>query len=322
MELTRFLWSIPKAPHLLYETLQLIFKSIIRNVAIYVVATIVMCIIIYQEHEALQAHCQQLQQALEEQSSLLSAHQESNAEMQRQLDEATDPERLQSIRTRMERYKQERDTARSRIEDVEKELVMYQSEQEMLTKQLQEASHQSEIRLIELQLKMTQQEKSLAKTADYETRMRRYRDERNKAVSDNHALRKQFTTLENSISDLFAKIRHQDTSDDSRIVAEIEALRDPGQQNFPPELSGKDRERGHVAATRSTSLYGTGSTTASRSTSVEVSAAAGHDSGGPSEDETIKTSSVQFMWQPLSDIDYPTITLLASFTVSENAHPC
>ena len=166
-----------------------------------------------KEHEALQAHCQQLKQALDEQSSLLSAHQESNAEMQQQLDKATDPERLQSIRTRMERYKQERDAARSRIEDVEKELVIYQSEQETLTKQLQEASHQSEIRLIELQLKMTQQEKSLAKTADYEARMRRYREERNKAMSDNHVLKKQLTALEGTITDLLAQSGHQDTSE-------------------------------------------------------------------------------------------------------------
>ena len=165
-----------------------------------------------KEHEALQAHCQQLKQALDEQSKLLSAHQESNAEMQQQLDKATDPERLQSIRTRMERYKQERDAAKSRIEDVEKELVIYQSEQEMLTKQLQEASHQSEIRLTELQLKMTQQEKSLAKAADYETRMRRYREERNKAMSDNHALKKQLTTLEGAINDLLSQSGHQDTS--------------------------------------------------------------------------------------------------------------
>ena len=165
-----------------------------------------------KEHEALQAHCQQLKQALDEQSSLLSAHQESNAEMQQQLDKATDPERLQSIRTRMERYKQERDAARSRIEDIEKELAIYRSEQETLTRQLQEASHQSEVRLIELQLKMTQQEKGLAKAADHETRMRRYREERNKAMSDNHALRKQLTTLEGAISDLLAQSGHQDTS--------------------------------------------------------------------------------------------------------------
>lgn len=36
-------------------------------------------------------------------------------------------------------------------------------------------------------------------------------------------------------------------------------------------------------------------------------------SGGPSDEGT---SSVQFMWQPLSDINYPSITLLASFKVT------
>ena len=218
-----------------------------------------------KEHEALQTHCQQLQQALDEQSSLLSAHQESNVEMQQQLDKATDPERLQSIRARMERYKQERDTARSRIEDVEKELVMYQSEQEMLTKQLQEASHQSEIRLIELQLKMTQQEKSLAKTADYETRMRRYRDERNKAVSDNRALTKQLATLEGAINDLLAQSGHQDTSgylqaltgdfETMNMDAEIEQSLEHDQGHLPgspheeyqPQLYSTDEDCGERA---------------------------------------------------------------------------
>ena len=280
----------------------------------------IMCIA-YQEHEALQTHCQQLQQALDEQSSLLKAQKESNAEIQQQLDKATDPERLQSTRARMERYRQERDTARSRIEDVEKELVMYQSEQEMLTKQLQEASHQSEIHLIELQLKIQQQEKKLAKTADYETRMQRYRDERNKAVSDNHTLRKQLTTLEDSIRDLFAKVRNFDTSEyvqtltnDSSVDAEMEKPcnqeHNPGHQDLLTELSGEDREHGDAAATRSTLFYGIQSSIAS----------AGVSSTGeePSEDET--TSSVQFMWQPLSDISYTTITLLASFKVSEHIH--
>ena len=68
-----------------------------------------------------------------------------------------------------------------------------------------------------------------------------------------------------------------------------------------------------AADTGGASLYGTGSTTASGSSSVGVSAGASGSSGEPSEDET---SSVQFMWQPLSDINYPTITLLASFKVS------
>ena len=68
-----------------------------------------------------------------------------------------------------------------------------------------------------------------------------------------------------------------------------------------------------AAATGGASLYGTGSSRASGSSSVGVSAGASGSSGGRSDDET---SSVQFMWQPLSDINYPTITLLASFKVS------
>ena len=74
-----------------------------------------------------------------------------------------------------------------------------------------------------------------------------------------------------------------------------------------------------AAATSGASLYSTGPTTASGSPSVGGSAGAGSSSGGPSEDET--TSSVQFMWQPLSDINYPSITLLASFKVSGRMVP-
>ena len=166
-----------------------------------------------KEHETLLTHSKQLELALEEQSSLLSAHQESNVEMQQQLDKATDPERLQSIRTRMERYKQERDVARNRIEEVEKQVVMYQSEQETLMKQMQEVSNQAEIRLQELHLQMNQQEKSLVKSADFETRMRRYRDERNKASSENRRLKQQLGTLEQAMSDLLAQTGQQDTSE-------------------------------------------------------------------------------------------------------------
>lgn len=52
----------------------------------------------------------------------------------------------------------------------------------------------------------------------------------------------------------------------------------------------------------------------------EASAAGGGSTlGEPAvggDDGQESTSSVQFMWQPLSDINYPSITLLASFKVS------
>ena len=164
----------------------------------------------------------------------------------------------------MERYKQERDAARSRIDEVEKELVQYKSEQETLTKQLQEYSRKSEIRLVELQLKMEEQQKSLAKTADYEARMRRYHEERNKAMFDNGILKKQLATLEDTISDLRANIGHKDSSgcvqtltDDLYVDAEIEKPQkhNPGHQDLPPgspraredyqpQLYGIDKEHG------------------------------------------------------------------------------
>ena len=166
-----------------------------------------------KEFEALQSHCKQLELALEEQSNLLSAHQESNVEMQQRLEKATDQERLQSIRTRMERYKQERDLARSHTEEVEQQLVMSQVKEEELMKQVHEASEQSVRLLQELQQQKTQLDKTSGKLADLDTRMRRYRDERNKAVSDNHALRQQIEILESTIRDLLAQTGQENTTD-------------------------------------------------------------------------------------------------------------
>ena len=173
-----------------------------------------------KENEDLKTHCQQLELALEEQSNLLSAHQESNVEMQQQLEKATDAERLQSIRERMERYKQERDTARSRVEEVERQLVVSQSEKENLLSELEEASNQSERCLNELQQLMVQREKSLLKSAEFEKRMRRYRDERNQASTNNLVLRQQVATLEGALNDLLAQTGREDTASYLQSLAE------------------------------------------------------------------------------------------------------
>ena len=68
-----------------------------------------------------------------------------------------------------------------------------------------------------------------------------------------------------------------------------------------------------ASASASPSYYTRGSAsigTGRRSSVGDSAGATGGDSGDGS------TSSVQFMWQPLSDINYPSITLLASFKVS------
>lgn len=62
------------------------------------------------------------------------------------------------------------------------------------------------------------------------------------------------------------------------------------------------------------SLHSPGSVLASAGGSPSGAESVGAASGGPTSDES--TCSVQFMWQPLSDIRYPSITLLASFKVS------
>lgn len=204
-----------------------------------------------KEHEALKTHCKQLELALEEQSNLLSAHQESNVEMQQQLDKATDPERLQPIRQRMERYKQERDQARSRLEEAESQMAIYRSEHDNLVSKLQEVSDQAQGFVVELQQQMTQHEKSLHKSAELEKRMRRYREERNLAAGDNRLLRQQIATLEGAINDLLAQTGQQDTANYLQsLTADFESMnfggvedtleQEPVPKDFQPDSPSAD----------------------------------------------------------------------------------
>lgn len=204
-----------------------------------------------KEHEVLTTHCKQLEQALEEQSNLLSAHQESNVEMQQQLDKATDPERLQSIRSRMERYKQERDQARSRIEEAETQLAKHRSEHDMLNSKLQEVRDQSQGLVVELQQQRVQCEKAVQKAAEFEKRMRRYREERNQANDRNRLFRQQIATLESAINDLLAQTGEQDTANYLQsLTAEFESMdvggvedtseQEPVPKDFLPGSPGAD----------------------------------------------------------------------------------
>ena len=158
-----------------------------------------------QEHKELKKYCDNLQAQLDEQSYLISAHQE----MQQKLDQATDPERLQSIRERMERYKQERDTARKQVEELK-------VEQEKATEELSTFAGKSEQRLETAEQQMYQLHEDIslltAKAADYESRMKRYREERNKLTTANKQLKEQLATLQVTVNTLIAQGNTQDPS--------------------------------------------------------------------------------------------------------------
>ena len=145
-----------------------------------------------QEHKELKKYCDNLQAQLDEQSYLISAHQDSNAEKQQKLDLATDPERLQSIRERMERYKQERDTARKQVEELK-------VEQEKAKEQLSTSAGKSEQRLETAEQQVYQLQEDInhlsAKAAVYESRMKRYREERNKHTTAIKQLKERLATL-------------------------------------------------------------------------------------------------------------------------------
>ena len=130
------------------------------------------------EYESLITRCQQLESTVSKQDTLLSAHQDTNFEMQSKLSQATDPEKLNSIRIRMDRYKQERDTARLQTEELSTQLALREVEKQEALEQLQQTTEQSQRLLTEFQSKVSQQDDHITRLSQYETRMRKYREER------------------------------------------------------------------------------------------------------------------------------------------------
>ena len=130
------------------------------------------------EYESLVTHCQQLEATVSEQSALLNVQQDTNVEMQTKLSQATDPEKLNSIRTRMDRYKQERDATRLQNEELSTQVAVREAEKQEAIEQLEKATEQSERRLIDYQSRLSQQDEHISRLSQYEARMRKYREER------------------------------------------------------------------------------------------------------------------------------------------------
>ena len=98
-----------------------------------------------------------------------------------------------------------------------------------------------------------------------------------------------------------------------KVASQVEAS--SSSKSYLDHISSSDElSSSSAAAAIGPSSYPSGSA-ASVATGGLPSAgdSAGSTGGDPGNEST---SSVQFMWQPLSDINYPSITLLASFKVS------
>ena len=110
--------------------------------------------------------------------SMLDEREKRESEMQIKLSQATDPEKLNSIRTRMDRYKQERDAARLQNEELATQVAVREAEKQEAIEQLEKASEQSERRLIDYQSRLSQQDELISRLSQCEARMRKYREER------------------------------------------------------------------------------------------------------------------------------------------------
>ena len=107
-----------------------------------------------KEYDGLMEHCQQLECQLAK------------------LDQTTNPEMLRSIQDRMERYKTERDVARRKAEDLEKQLTETDADRKVLFEKAQETTGQYQRRIDELN-------NAVAKKEAEVSRYLKYREERN-----------------------------------------------------------------------------------------------------------------------------------------------
>lgn len=122
-----------------------------------------------QEHESLKAHCEQIE-------SVLAAQEDTSREMQTKLDEATNPQVLEGIQKRLEKYKAERVLHRNKIKRIEQQLAEAEAEKEAAQDTLKETNEQSERVAAQFQQTINHKEFELSHT---EKKMYRYRDERN-----------------------------------------------------------------------------------------------------------------------------------------------
>ena len=161
-----------------------------------------------EDHVALEDHYRQVQIALEEEKAAV-------LKLQQQLSEATSSgsDKLLTIRDRMERYRQEREAAKSQTEELQWQL---QSATEELQR-VRETSESNTERLHNQLSQYDQEVSSLAtKAQDRESRLRRYREERNQAQVANQAFQDEISTLNQTVQELRDELQSKDQYLNSR----------------------------------------------------------------------------------------------------------
>ncbi len=123
------------------------------------------------EYQTLKARSKELEDAL-------AVHEDTNRAMQTKLNEATNPDMLNTIQSRMNRYKVERDQARKNLETVEQQLAVTEAGRNEALEKMQETTEQSERVIIEYQQNVAKLSEELAHAKE---NMVRYREKRNQA---------------------------------------------------------------------------------------------------------------------------------------------
>ena len=75
-----------------------------------------------EENSSLKEQCGQLQEMLQAERGNNQRQKEANKQLTQKLQDTTNPEQLQTVKERLERYRQERDVSRQQVEELQKQL--------------------------------------------------------------------------------------------------------------------------------------------------------------------------------------------------------
>ena len=172
-----------------------------------------------EDYSLLRQQCEQLQSALQEEKAEVQRQQDANVQLQQNLAQATNPQQLQTIRDRVERYRRERDQALKQVEEFQARLELLEIDsQQKISEELQRANEASQnVEHWRDQLAACEQEANAfaAQATEYEQKMLRYREERNQAKAHNKVLQQKIDTLQNTIETLVKQNDPQFTSMES-----------------------------------------------------------------------------------------------------------
>ena len=180
---------------------------------------------------------EQLRTRLAEESAINRRMEEVNHELQQQLVAATDEKGLQAIRDRMERYRQERETLKLTVVQLQNELQVHcVKEQENQDTDAGPRTHQEQESVWEKQVDALVQQLD-----ESNKRLHRYRDERNTARILNKSLEEQINTLQSTVQQLQSRAFDSMTSGafDASMVSRLQLQDNPPLQR---ELSPSPHE--------------------------------------------------------------------------------